>query len=377
MPLRLFVYEFITGGGLYRVPGAPTPDGSLLAEGAAMRHALIEDLERIPGIEVVTLRDTRCLRLSERQGDHLVCSAREHDQRVQEIASKVDATFLIAPEIDNQLLAMHDLVTRAHGKIIGADRDLISWASNKNQTIQRLHGWGIPVPWTIASDARSAIDASRFRPVIVKPVYGAGSEDVRVFESGAMAQRYVRGRPSRTPYRLESYCTGIPVSVSLLLGADTFCPLASCLQHLTDDGTFRYTGGRVLSDVDTMEGEEESSWSSIARRARRLAMRVGECLPAAADRSGYLGIDMVIGDAQGWVIEVNPRLTTSYAGLRAATHENLARRMLEMAQHVPATGEASQDRPIRFVRAPCDFFSDGSLLGSSRTCQAGSLKKPV
>jgi predicted ATP-grasp superfamily ATP-dependent carboligase len=47
---------------------------------------------------------------------------------------------------------------------------------------------------------------------------------------------------------------------------------------------------------------------------------------------GYLGVDLVLGDdpsgADDRVIEINPRLTTSYVGLRAAALCNLAEAML-------------------------------------------------
>src|SRR5690606_6471633 len=53
--LKIFVCEFITGGGLYREL-LPT---SLAAEGALIRDALLEDLAALPDIEVVTTCDAR------------------------------------------------------------------------------------------------------------------------------------------------------------------------------------------------------------------------------------------------------------------------------------------------------------------------------
>jgi predicted ATP-grasp superfamily ATP-dependent carboligase len=51
---------------------------------------------------------------------------------------------------------------------------------------------------------------------------------------------------------------------------------------------------------------------------------------------GYVGIDLILGEAedgsQDYVIEINPRLTTSYVGLRALSNTNLAQAMLDVAQ---------------------------------------------
>ena len=56
--MRIFVYEFVTGGGL---AGRPVPR-SLAREGLAMRSALLEDLAAIDGHEIVTTTDTRFTR---------------------------------------------------------------------------------------------------------------------------------------------------------------------------------------------------------------------------------------------------------------------------------------------------------------------------
>ena len=49
--------------------------------------------------------------------------------------------------------------------------------------------------------------------------------------------------------------------------------------------------------------------------------------------SGYVGVDVVLGnDGRDWAIEINPRLTTSYVGLRALAGFNLAEAMLAVAR---------------------------------------------
>jgi predicted ATP-grasp superfamily ATP-dependent carboligase len=71
----------------------------------------------------------------------------------------------------------------------------------------------------------------------------------------------------------------------------------------------------------------------LDERARRLARAAVQSLP---DPVGWVGVDLVFGnDEKGrddTVIEINPRLTTSYVGLRAICRENLAAAMLAVAQ---------------------------------------------
>lgn len=86
----------------------------------------------------------------------------------------------------------------------------------------------------------------------------------------------------------------------------------------------------------------------------RLALAAAKTL---SNPVGYLGIDLVLGDDPGGhddtVIEINPRLTTSYVGLRALARENLAAAMLAVAH-----GE----RPALSWRlAGVQFTADGRL----------------
>ena len=60
----VFVYEFITGGGCWTLGGEP-PSGSLLAEGAAMRDALLADIAAVSSIEEIhLLHDVRLPQLT-------------------------------------------------------------------------------------------------------------------------------------------------------------------------------------------------------------------------------------------------------------------------------------------------------------------------
>ena len=93
----------------------------------------------------------------------------------------------------------------------------------------------------------------------------------------------------------------------------------------------------------------------LAQRATELAERCLDALPAAR---GYVGVDLVLGKAadgsEDVVIEVNPRLTTSYVGLRAMTSDNLAHALVKMIQ-----GEAPE---LEFNDEAFEFFSDGTVV---------------
>jgi predicted ATP-grasp superfamily ATP-dependent carboligase len=89
-----------------------------------------------------------------------------------------------------------------------------------------------------------------------------------------------------------------------------------------------------------------------------LAVRTIATLPAPR---GYIGVDLVLGDDPGGsgdaVIEINPRLTTSYIGLRAAAKCNLAEAMWAIAE-----GRAAE---VSFGDARVEFDSDGTVRSSA------------
>ncbi len=93
---------------------------------------------------------------------------------------------------------------------------------------------------------------------------------------------------------------------------------------------------------------------ALADRATRLARQALTALP---DSTGYVGVDLVLGgDPLGGddhVIEVNPRLTTSYVGLRQLVQGNLADAMLRIAG-----GTAT---PVSCYERTIEFRADGQL----------------
>ncbi len=67
---------------------------------------------------------------------------------------------------------------------------------------------------------------------------------------------------------------------------------------------------------------------------------------------GYVGVDLVLGDqadgSQDSVIEINPRLTTSYVGLRALAATNLTETMLRLAREEDVPPPVWKDGAVRF-----------------------------
>jgi predicted ATP-grasp superfamily ATP-dependent carboligase len=119
----------------------------------------------------------------------------------------------------------------------------------------------------------------------------------------------------------QEFVPGFAASVAFLIGPKAITPLIPCAQHLSTDGRFQYLGGHLPIRPD------------LAERAIRIASAAVLCVPGLL---GYVGVDVVLGDdGRDWAIEINPRLTTSYVGLRALAESNLAAAMLAVVRSEP------------------------------------------
>jgi predicted ATP-grasp superfamily ATP-dependent carboligase len=175
---------------------------------------------------------------------------------------------------------------------------------------------------------------------MIKPVSGAGSQDVRRAEEHEAAALLDGSQESC----VQQFCPGRPASVAAICGARQQLLLPPCWQHL-DDHSFAYRGGsRILA-------------AHLVQRAQLLAGQAVRSLPRTV---GYLGFDIVLGPAEDgstdYVIEINPRLTSSYLGLRLMTKQNLAAAFLDVV--------AGTEIALLFGEGPLEFQADGRVCKS-------------
>jgi predicted ATP-grasp superfamily ATP-dependent carboligase len=291
----------------------------MLREGGGMAAALATDFLRIPQTEVVVLRDARLPDLALPDCRQVaIHSSTEERQAIEQRSSESDYTVIIAPEVDNALTDRARWVESAGGRLLSPSSEFVSCAANKETTTRLLGQQGVPTPRGTTIHPDDALPTDFDYPAVLKPVDGAGSIGVQRVSSAV------------TPYdpealggaaRLESYCPGLAASVAVLCGPNGKIALPPCRQLLSDDGQFRYLGGETPLD------ENQS------QRAQALALAALDCLPPVV---GYVGVDLVLGAAgdgsDDVVIEINPRLTTSYLGLRRLLSTNLAAVMLSVAE---------------------------------------------
>ena len=320
--MRVFVFEFLIGGGALTWDVRSAPPDTLLAEGTAMWRAVVEDLQQTGRCEIAATCDARVTLPTIPNAEiRSVSSAADLLDQFEELARTCDATIVIAPEIRGELGRWSERVLEFGGRLATCPPDMVRIASSKNDTCECLSQAGIPStagvrhlggdPWPVAFNY----------PAVWKPDWGAGSWALtEVAGSNSPIPQHVRGIPGR----LEPRRRGRPASVVVFSSQHGHVQFPPCFQFLSPE-TFEYRGGRTIEHP------------RLAERARALVTPIVGLFPKA---QGFWGVDLLLGDdasgSEDCAVEVNPRVCTSYVGLRKACTPPLGEYWLKVLWQEPS-----------------------------------------
>ena len=315
--MKIFVYESITAGGFGKSPVPP----ALLAEGRMMLEALLADLLSLQAHRLSVQVDRRYLpQIRSRPGLQVVDGRNREDHCFQRMVGEADAAFLIAPETGGRLKALTAVVEACGKVVVGSGTTAIEAAGDKMVTFRRLKACGIPTPKTLLlrpADDPLSIGRRLDYPVVVKPVDGVGCHSVFIAQQPSELERTIAAAGQEAlgeSLLAQTYVEGVHASVSFLTDGARSLPLTLNLQRIRGRRRLRYDGGCV----------------PFHHPLRSLAFhRATEVVQAIPGLKGYVGIDLVLTDHDAVVIEVNPRLTTSYVGVRQVLRQNPAALILD------------------------------------------------
>ncbi|MEZ6056422.1 MAG: ATP-grasp domain-containing protein [Planctomycetaceae bacterium] len=367
--MRIFVSEYLCSGAWTE---AHLP-ASLLAEGRAMRDALIADFIALPGIEVVTTCDRRVPPPPGRNV-HLVFvdSPKQESLVFRQLCETTDAVYVIAPELDGLLDDRCRLAAKLSRRPLNSSPEAIRLCSDKWQLARHLNQHHIATLPTVspygetpfdrpAANRRDHVgddamtesehsqepwsieDWGRSTPLVVKPRFGAGSQSIQMVldqpELSAVLTRFPAS-PIEAQAIVQPCVAGRNLSVAAFFREDPSQPpfrLPLADQRLSEDGSFTYLGGSIPPSTKT---SDVMSRSDLERRVDELLRQIALTIPGLR---GYVGCDLLLPfdpsmqqESPLLLVEINPRLTTSYLGYRRLAVENLARFWID---NPPATIE--------------------------------------
>lgn len=325
---RLLIYEECLAAGREGPLGDDAQQ--FLAEGLAMAVAIAEDFAKLSDWKVRVIR----------AAEHQSCTPDDVDWKwvdahygadacLQREAKIADASLVIAPECGGLLRQRAQAVLDSGSRLLGPAPEWIELASDKTALLHRLANAGLRTPKGALGPAWQFEDQSWRFPLILKPNDGAGAANTHFIQNREQLRALHSSEDdfgllmSAKLWRGEEFVPGKAASVAMLSGPAGNQPLRPAKQNIlfAEDGQISYQGGAM-----NLTPAEEA-------RAKSLGHAVMNAMPPT---NGYSGIDLILGEAtdgsQDIVIEVNPRLTTSYLGLRTATDDSLAKAMWRITQ---------------------------------------------
>jgi predicted ATP-grasp superfamily ATP-dependent carboligase len=338
--MKILVFEYITGGGFNK---QELPN-SLASEGRLMLNALLDNLhfyaehENGNGIDIVVMLDSRVNGSINTDGfDTVVISPEQnsHEEFVR-LVLLCDAVWPIAPEFDGILQALCQVVELLGKKLLTSPACAVAVTGNKFKTYQYLkdhHIATVPtrlftgVAWESNGDAPRVEEelsrlsaANRIGKVeewLVKPVDGVGCTDSYILtDQHDFEQMYLR----KGDYVIQPHIQGKKTSLSCLFKEGSGWLLCANLQHFNIIKQ-QYQLSKIIVNHDPNLSTYQDLVDNIAH--------------ALPELWGYVGIDLIETSEQLLVLEINPRLTTSFVGIEAALGINVAENILQLLKGNP------------------------------------------
>ncbi len=276
-----------------------------------MRDALLQDLSKL-SYEISTTYDVRVAP----PALCVTCVAINKNDDVWPIwqaqMQAADAVWLIAPETDGILKKLTKMAENIQSNglqsllILGCRLASIEVASTKMDTYLALKAADIPsIPtYTMENWPKN------HQAWLAKPNDGVGCSDTAYFNNPDDLEDWIEANHKQLTHVLQPFQPGAAASISCVMQHGTAQLLSCNSQHIEiNNHMLSYTGG-VINGM-------RAYWAQF----EYIANKIAQALPGLA---GYVGIDVIVDGDKVIVVEINPRLTTTYAGMRESIGANPA-----------------------------------------------------
>ncbi len=284
----------------------------LADEGLAMLHSLLADFRAWGGCKIITTRDSRLAHVSLPADRIINLEPDQHYSTLSQLAGQCTAALIIAPESNGVLAGLSTLIESRGSLLLGSSPVSISMTANKWNCHQLFTRAGLQTPdtWCVKSHEAEEMAEKIGFPLIIKPVDGVGCEGVSLITDPCSTRVALSENSCLDNYLLlQQYIQGDHISVSLLVTERDTLFLSLNRQIIELGSPFSYKGGEVPFACDRHQ------------EAIRQAKQAAALFPGL---KGYIGVDLLVTDHGCYLIEINPRITTAYIGLRRVVNINLA-----------------------------------------------------
>ena len=280
-----------------------------------MLQAVISDFAQLPGVEVRAIRDRGLDPFSVSGVHEETAEPTSFPETAKRVLTECDAAFVIAPESDGILAEHCRLVEETNARWLGCSLAAIELCADKLRLAEVLKQAGVATVTTSTPAEPTAW------PVVLKPRFGAGCEDTHLVDNKTGHDRVVAANQA-VEFVQQPYLETASFSVAAIALSEGPIGFPLVRQRIdVHQGTLSYTGG-CLNNPDGLKVSDDA---------------IVRILRAAGIDKGWVGIDFLCApDCEPVVVDINPRLTTSYVAYREATEANLAAILLARNVDRPA-----------------------------------------
>jgi len=335
--MKILVFEYITGGGFNK---QDLPE-ALKNEGRLMLQALLDNLRlqsNHDDLSMTVMLDYRINGLINTDGFETVVINPEqncHNEFVN-LVKQCDAVWPIAPEFDGILQKLCQSVEALGKTLLTSPASAVALTGNKFETYQRLkqhHIATVPsrlftgVVWNknneVQALAQELVESGitdvdiKSDQWLVKSVDGVGCSDSYILTS---PHDFEQMCSRQGDYIIQPHIQGIKTSLSCLFKEGTGWLICTNLQQFNIINQ-QYQLSELIVNYDLDLNCYQDLVANIAQ--------------AFPELWGYVGVDLIETPAQILVLEINPRLTTSFVGINAALGINVAENVLQLVKGEP------------------------------------------
>ncbi|AEH07339.1 tyramine--L-glutamate ligase [Methanothermococcus okinawensis] len=268
--MKVLLFEYAVGSG-------EIVENTIFEEGKLMYDKLLNDFLK-EGYSVISIVDNKNSNYySNLKNRNLEIHAPEENykSKLNELLSNrdIDMALIIAPESDNILYDLTKIVEKYDNVInLGSSSKGIKIAGNKYLTYNKIKDY-VKTPKTFP-----------LKKYIVKEIDGCGGAH-QIVDENYIVQEFVEGKP----YSISFIVQNMDYDRKIY-------PLCLNKQYINK----KYCGGEINISHPLKD--------EIIKESEKALKRI-------EGLNGYVGVDVIVNNNDIYILEINPRITTSVAGL--------------------------------------------------------------
>lgn len=317
--MKILIFEYINGGGYVKEDLPP----SFAREGGLMLNAVLQDFIACPEHELFVLLDERCANLALPDSVHkIIVTANDDVLTVFNSAIELcDAVLPIAPETKDILWTLCNTVERAGKLLLACSSNAVEITADKMKTFVVLSENRIDtVPSHLLNQFPHFYSEEG---TVIKARDGAGCENCFVCQTEADFERLLSSVHHPKNYVIQPYISGMALSISALFHQGKGYLICINRQYI-----------RIHENEHLKLQSCEVNYA-LDRNKQPFQVIVDQVATAISGLWGYVGIDLIKRDGRLLIVEINPRITSSYAGIREALGINVMQQMLALLTDEP------------------------------------------